>query len=142
MERFILQPSQEPGFWVATDTVNGIVVKFKDHEFNETQEVTLLGDNRFKTAEEAMKYATYIRELADWLRDNHYCKVFYVSLRDQVGMRIRELRVDKGLTGDDLAKMTGLSKHTISKIENGRWSVSIDILEKIINALQAKMIIE
>ena len=75
MERFILQPSQEPGFWVATDTEHNIVVKFREHKFNETQEVTLLNNETFSSQQEAMKYATYLRELADWLRDNHYEKV-------------------------------------------------------------------
>lgn len=73
-QRFIIQPSQEPGFWVATDTEHNIVVKFREHQFNETQEVTLLNNETFSSSEEAMKYATYLRELTDWIRDNHYEK--------------------------------------------------------------------
>lgn len=76
MERFILQPSKNKEWWVATDTKHNIVVKFKDHEYNDTQEVTLLDGDTFKTEEEALRYATYMREIADWLRDNHYDKVF------------------------------------------------------------------
>lgn len=33
-KRFLLQPSREPGYWVATDTANGIVIRFKEHDFN------------------------------------------------------------------------------------------------------------
>lgn len=76
MDKYILQPSANKGWWVATDTEHGIVVKFKEHEYNDTQETTLLNDNKFKSVEEALKYATYIRKLADWLRENHYNKVF------------------------------------------------------------------
>lgn len=76
MDKYILQPSANKGWWVATDMEHGIVVKFKEHEYNDTQETTLLNDNKFKSAEEALKYATYIRELADWLRENHCNKVF------------------------------------------------------------------
>ena len=69
MERFILQPSQEQGFWVATDKTNGIVVKFREHQFNETQQVTLLED---ADASQYMKLARCLRELGEWLSTNHY----------------------------------------------------------------------
>lgn len=47
MERFKLEKSQDlPGWWVLTDTENRIVVKFKEHEYNETQKVTFLDDGQ------------------------------------------------------------------------------------------------
>lgn len=73
MERFILQPSQEPGFWVATDTENGVVIKFKDHEFNDTQKVTTLED---EDPEDYMLMARAMREIGEWLVANHPDKVF------------------------------------------------------------------
>ena len=72
-DRFILQASTTPGWWVATDTENGIVVKFEDHKFNDTQQVTLLDDI---PNPDVMKMARLMREMADWLRKNHYNKVF------------------------------------------------------------------
>lgn len=75
-QRFILQPSQEPGFWVATDTEHGMVVKFKEHMFNETHHPTLLNGEAFPTVEEALRYATYMRELGDWLAENHRDIIF------------------------------------------------------------------
>lgn len=74
--RFILQPSQEPGFWVATDTEHGMVVRFKEHEFNQTHYPTLLNGEEFHSVEEALKYATYISELADWLSAEHRDIIF------------------------------------------------------------------
>lgn len=74
-QRFILQPSQEPGFWVATDTEHGLVVKFKEHQFNETHHPTLLNGEAFHSASEALKYAHYLSELGDWLMANHRDKV-------------------------------------------------------------------
>ena len=135
MDRFILQQSETPGWLVATDKDNGIVVRFKCHEYNETQQVTLLNGDTFKTAEDAVKVATYIRELADWLRLNHYDKVFYSSFRELVGNQLREIRKSKGLTGREVANLAGMKESTISKIEYGRWSVSLDVLEKVCNAL-------
>ena len=35
--------------------------------------------------------------------------------------------------------MCGMSHSTISKVENGRWSVSIDLLSKVCEALGAKV---
>ncbi len=70
--RFILQPSKEKGYWVATDTEHNIVVTFKEHEFNETQKVTLLDRTAYGSTEDALKVATYLREMADWLARYHY----------------------------------------------------------------------
>ncbi|WP_289191599.1 hypothetical protein [Bacteroides acidifaciens] len=71
-KRFILQPSQEPGFWVATDTEHNIVIKFREHQFNDTQKITLLDGNTFDRTDDATRIATYLREIADWLRREHY----------------------------------------------------------------------
>lgn len=71
-DRFLLQPSQKPGFWVATDTAHNIVITFQKHRFNDTQKITLLDGDTFASATEATRVATYLRELADWLRANHY----------------------------------------------------------------------
>ena len=76
MERFILQNSAEDGWWVCTDQEHNIVCRFKEHKFNDTQKFTLLDGDSFQTKEEALAHATYLREMADWLRENHYEKIF------------------------------------------------------------------
>lgn len=139
-QRFVLQPSQEPGFWVATDKDNGIVVKFREHQFNETQQITLLNGDTFKSAEEAMNVATYLRELSDWLRDNHYNKVMPpVSIRLIIGDRIRQLRTAQNLTQQQLADLAGVTKANICNIERGAYSVGLDVLNKIATALHAEI---
>ena len=76
-ERFILQPSQmKPNHFVCTDTQNAIVCVFENHKFNETQHFTLLNGDTFKTADEAMSFATYMREMGDWLVMEHPEKIF------------------------------------------------------------------
>ena len=75
--RFIIQPStRQSDWWVCTDIEHNIVCRFQVHKFNDTQEFTLLDGDTFATTDEAIAYATYLREMADWLRDNHYDKVF------------------------------------------------------------------
>ncbi len=69
---YIIQASSTPGKWVCTDAKNGIVCVFEDKKFNETQNFTLLDD---VVKPDANLLATSVREMADWLRENHYEKV-------------------------------------------------------------------
>lgn len=71
MDRFILQEGKEPSTWVVTDTLNGIVIRFDEHRFNETQKPTLL-----VRVTDANKLAIAMREIGDWLAANHRDKVF------------------------------------------------------------------
>ena len=63
------------------------------------------------------------------------------ELRNKVGAQLKEARVKSGLTCDQLADMSGVSKSTISKIENGKWSVSVDMLEKLLPPLDVDLYI-
>jgi transcriptional regulator with XRE-family HTH domain len=65
-----------------------------------------------------------------------------MSLRDIVGIQIRRERKRQGLSGKQLAERAGFSEPTINKIENGRWNVSIDILENICAALGKTLLLE
>ena len=55
--------------------------------------------------------------------------------RERIGNRIREIRMKKGMTAEQLAQMTGLRQQSISRIELGKFSTGIDILGKIAAAL-------
>jgi len=59
--------------------------------------------------------------------------------RLRIGSRLREIREAQGLTTTQLGEKCGLTPSTISKVENGRWSASIDILSKICDALGARV---
>lgn len=59
--------------------------------------------------------------------------------RERIGVRITELRNSRGLTTRQLAELCGVNYANISKIENGRYNVSIDILAKICNALECEI---
>ena len=45
--------------------------------------------------------------------------------------RIEEIRNEKGIRQDDLAKLMGVSRQTISSLENGRYNPSILLAYKI-----------
>jgi len=55
--------------------------------------------------------------------------------RHVIGRRVAQLRNEAGMTQAKLAELTGMRQAHIARIEAGRYSVGIDILAKIANAL-------
>jgi transcriptional regulator with XRE-family HTH domain len=53
-----------------------------------------------------------------------------------VGKRLREKRLDKGLTQERLAEMANTSNIYICRIENGLASPTVDMLSSICNVLE------
>ncbi|MBO7728968.1 MAG: helix-turn-helix transcriptional regulator [Oscillospiraceae bacterium] len=45
--------------------------------------------------------------------------------------RIEEIRNEKGIRQEDLARLMGVSRQTISSLENGRYNPSILLAHKI-----------
>lgn len=65
-----------------------------------------------------------------------------MSYREEIGGELQTLRVQKGLTVRELGDACGLAFTTISKIENGRYNVSVDILGKVADAMGYKLTFE
>lgn len=53
------------------------------------------------------------------------------SERIRIGKRIREIRDKKGIEARDLAKLANVDAANLSRIEQGKYSVGIDILSKL-----------
>jgi transcriptional regulator with XRE-family HTH domain len=65
------------------------------------------------------------------MNDSQFVKEdFITSNRFGIGMGIKGFRVKKGFSQAHLADLMGISRATISKIENGKFSISIDYLAK------------
>lgn len=58
-------------------------------------------------------------------------------IKQKVGSRIRELRIDAGLSQEKLALAAELDRTYIASVENGKRNISIVNLEKIIKALDS-----
>ena len=56
-------------------------------------------------------------------------------LEDVIAMRVRELRLAKGISLAELARLTGMSKAMLSKIENAQTSCSLSSLARLADAL-------
>ena len=50
--------------------------------------------------------------------------------RENIGRLIREIRERKGFSQDDLAEIMAVHRSTISKVETGKFAITIDYLVK------------
>lgn len=57
------------------------------------------------------------------------------SFRAEIGESIRKIRESRGLTQEQLGEKMNISRSTISKIESGKFNLSIDYLFKFALAL-------
>lgn len=73
-KRYILQPSQDlPNWWVLTDIIEGVVIRFEEHRLNDTQRVTFLDESDLRhDPDAAVKVARILREMTDWILRYHY----------------------------------------------------------------------
>ena len=141
--KYILQKSSEdPLWWVLTDTEAEIVCRFKEGEFNDTQKFTLLREDNEYDLNELPAIAA---AMADWLRDNHH-EIIFTSpqtiirqSRKAIGQQLKEMRETKGITLRHLAKLTGIAYNHICRIEQGKYNVTIDTLAIIADALGGKL---
>lgn len=60
------------------------------------------------------------------------------ELKKLLGKRIREIRVARNLTQEDLSELTDIGASSISKIESGYFHPSDDNLERIAKALKVE----
>ena len=72
MKRFIIQDSEKPNHLVVTNQTNGIVIVFEKGKFNETQKITDLNN---ANANDFMQQARQMREVGEWLYQNHKDKI-------------------------------------------------------------------
>ena len=59
--------------------------------------------------------------------------------REEIGKQLEAIRKSKNLTQEGVSRLTGLNRANISKIERGKYNVSIDILSKITDALDSRI---
>ncbi|GGZ15857.1 helix-turn-helix domain-containing protein [Shewanella fodinae] len=55
--------------------------------------------------------------------------------RQEIGKTVSKSRKALGYTQQRLAELTGINKVTISEIENGRFTGSFDIFERLLDAV-------
>jgi len=66
-------------------------------------------------------------------------RIFVHQERVRIGLRIRELRKEKNIEAKILAQIANIDAANLSRIEQGRYSVGLDVLSRIALALGAKV---
>ena len=59
--------------------------------------------------------------------------------RIRIGGQVATIRKEKGLSIRELAEACGVTAQNITKIEHGKYNVSIDIMGKICEALECRL---
>lgn len=67
------------------------------------------------------------------------CDLSKSDERTKIGNAVRELREKKGYSLRQLSELSGVSYQNITKIEHGRYNVSVDILGRLATALDASI---
>lgn len=138
MNRFTIKGTETSHYWEVFDTITGITVTFKEGYFNESQK---FGWANAKTTD-AQTLANAARELTDWLIKEHRDLLIEVpddmikdDARRAIGAALKTARKEQGLTIRQVEEMTGIANNHISRIENGKYNVTIDTVALIAAAL-------
>lgn len=63
----------------------------------------------------------------------------YLELAHQIGSRIKELRLKKGLTQFDLSAMCNMERANISRIESGKTNLTLQTIVTLSKVLEIEV---
>ena len=62
-----------------------------------------------------------------------------MDIKQTFGQKVNVLRKGKGLSQEELAEKSGLNRPYISAIEQGKRNVSLEVIEKLAEALEIEI---
>lgn len=62
-----------------------------------------------------------------------------MDIKEEFGLRVKSLRKNNGMSQNELAEKSGLNRPYISGIEQGKRNVSLEVIEKLAEALEVKI---
>lgn len=62
-----------------------------------------------------------------------------MNIKEKFGQKVKQLREEKGFSIEQLANISNVDRNYISDIEKGKRNISIQIIEKIITALDTDL---
>lgn len=134
MNRYTLTKSQGDTY-ICHDETNNITCSFKQKLFNETQKFEF--DPQFAIGKTPQEVARIVNEIAEWLRTNHYAVAMPLveSTRLRIAARVRDLRTNNDMSQAELADLANIPQSHLSRIEAGKYNLTIDVLDRIAHGL-------
>lgn len=128
-----------------TDMPHRVVAKIAAHPIDMVQ--TWLIKATIKDQEELMEVMSQIDEIPTFLTIaeqgdfwmGYYKQCGSNSFREKIGSQLKSVRLTKEMSIAQVAELAGMTEATVSKIENGKWSVSLDTLERVCAALDVSI---
>lgn len=65
-----------------------------------------------------------------------------IKMNEKLAKEIIRIRTEKGITQKELALLCGIQQSNISRLENGTYNPSVQLLEKIALAVEKELAIE
>lgn len=89
----------------------------------------------------------YLKQMCTIVRCiiNTYCRNLLrinfnnMTIQQKVGITIKELRKEQGMSQETFAYESGIDRRYMSDIENGKRNISLDILERIADKLEISL---
>ncbi|QBZ98574.1 hypothetical protein GS03_02083 [Flavobacterium sangjuense] len=69
----------------------------------------------------------------------HFTTFVNMDIKQRLGLKIKELRKQKGLSQERLANLAEIDRTYLPTIEKGERNVSIEVVEKLAKALDVKV---
>ena len=86
------------------------------------------------------KFREYFKESLSHIEFKEELKSIDLQLR--IASLVKQTRKSKGLSQGELSDKSGISQCNISKIENGKYNLTVKQLDKILSALDSNIIFE
>lgn len=144
-DRFVLQKSTRPMWWVLTDSENGVVLKFEQHKFNETQEVTILEDfeRDMDSVELAKNLASIMQDFGQWMRENAYhIGMPLDDCRAWCSVMIRRAMEETDTSKEELALKSGFRERNIEKVLDGEFTLKVYDFIRLLSAMGKRIVIK
>jgi DNA-binding XRE family transcriptional regulator len=110
---------------------------------NEQQEIANLlafyFEKNFSNDKSSMVYWVLMEMMANANFSFYYESSDRSEERERIGSKIRQLREKKDMDAKALARLANIDAANLSRIEQGRYSVGLDILSRIAKVLDVKI---
>jgi DNA-binding Xre family transcriptional regulator len=111
----------------------------KDEQQSISTSLSIYFDECFEDDKSSMIYWVLMKMMADVGFSFYNEGSDRSDERKRIGARIREIREQKGIEAKQLATLTNIDAANLSRIEQGKYSVGLDILSRISYGLGVKV---